>query len=232
MARARTEEKRREIVDVASKLFEEHGFERTSMSMIAERLGGSKATLYGYFRSKEQLLAAVLLYDVTEEADRLMNELLSSSDLREGLIKLGIAYMTRRLSATPIANVRMVATQPAGSTVGKEFFERVLGPAWERLAKRFAAMMEQGLLRKADPWVAAMHWKGLNEWDMFEKRLLGAIDGPDPELLKRSATLAADAFLTLYGADGDTTGTKATRRKPAKAGKPARGFRTSPSPTG
>lgn len=199
--RVRTEEKRREIVDVASELFQEHGFERTSMSMIAERLGGSKATLYGYFKSKDQLLAAVLLYDVTDQADRLMNEFLSSADLREGLTKLGVAYMTRRLSAVPIANVRMVANQPAGSTIGKEFFERVLGPAWQRLANRFKLLMDQGLLRRADPWVAAMHWKGLNEWDMFEKRLLGAIEGPDPKEIQRASSLAADAFLQLYGAD-------------------------------
>jgi AcrR family transcriptional regulator len=212
VARVRTEEKRREIVDVASELFEQHGFERTSMSMIADRLGGSKATLYGYFRSKEQLLAAVLLYDVTEEADRLMNELLSSKDLRDGLIKLGIAYMTRRLSATPIANIRMVATQPAGSTVGKEFFDRVLGPAWQRLARRFGLMMDQGLLKRADPWVAAMHWKGLNEWDMFEKRLLGAIDGPDPELLQKSSALAADAFLKLYGVEKGRKSSPKARR--------------------
>ncbi|GAA4752592.1 TetR family multidrug efflux transcriptional regulator VceR [Sphingomonas daechungensis] len=204
--RVRTEEKKREIVDVAAELFHEHGFERTSMSMIAERLGGSKATLYGYFQSKEQLLAAVLLYDVTDEADRLMNEFLSSGDLRDGLIKLGIAYMTRRLSPVPIANVRMVATQPADSPVGKEFFERVLGPAWDRLARRFALMMDEGLLKRADPWVVAMHWKGLNEWDMFEKRLLGAIDGPDPELLKKSSTLAAEAFLQLYGTDESRAG--------------------------
>ena len=195
--RVRTEEKRREIVDVASELFEEHGFERTSMSMISERLGGSKATLYGYFKSKEQLLAAVLLYDVTDQADRLMNEFLSSDDLRDGLIKLGVAYMTRRLSSVPIANVRMVANQPADSTLGKEFFERVLQPAWQRLARRFELMMDKGLLKRADPWVAAMHWKGLNEWDMFEKRLLGAIRGPDPDEINRASTLAADAFLKL-----------------------------------
>lgn len=201
MARVRTEEKRREIVAVAAQLFEEHGFERTSMSMIADRLGGSKATLYGYFKSKEELLSAVLLYDVTDEADRLMNEFLSSEDLRDGLVRLGVAYMTRRLSAVPIANVKMVATQPADSTIGRDFFERVLGPAWQRLADRFASMMEQGLLRKADPWVVAMHWKGLNEWDLFERRLLGAIDGPDPRVLKKVSTLAADAFLKLYGAE-------------------------------
>ena len=209
--RVRTEEKRREIVDVASELFEEHGFERTSMSMISERLGGSKATLYGYFKSKEQLLAAVLLYDVTDQADRLMNEFLSSDDLRDGLIKLGVAYMTRRLSSVPIANVRMVANQPADSTLGKEFFERVLQPAWQRLARRFELMMDQGLLKRADPWVAAMHWKGLNEWDMFEKRLLGAIRGPDLDEINRASTLAADAFLKLYGPE------KAAKKAKAKA---------------
>jgi len=209
--RVRTEEKRREIVDVASELFEKHGFERTSMSMISERLGGSKATLYGYFKSKEQLLAAVLLYDVTDQADRLMNEFLSSDDLRDGLIKLGVAYMTRRLSSVPIANVRMVANQPADSTLGKEFFERVLQPAWQRLARRFELMMDQGLLKRADPWVAAMHWKGLNEWDMFEKRLLGAIRGPDPDEINRASTLAADAFLKLYGPE------KAAKKAKAKA---------------
>lgn len=209
MVRVRTEKKRRQIVDVAAELFEKHGFDRTSMSMIAERLGGSKATLYGYFKSKEELLEAVLVYDVTEQADRLMNEFLSQKSLRQGLIQLGIAYMTRRLSDGPIANVRNVATQPKGSTIGKEFYETVLRPAWERLARRFKLMMNEGVLRRSDPWIAAMHWKGLNEWDMFEKRLLGAIDGPDPKEIAKASKAAADAFLSIYGANGQ----KAARRK-------------------
>src|ERR1051325_2898606 len=119
--RGRNEEKRREIVRIASDLFHENGFDRTSMSMISEKLGGSKATLYGYFSSKEELLAATLVYDVTEEADRLMNEFLANKNLREGLIQLGTAYLMRRLSSGPIANVRMVSTQPAGSEIGKNF---------------------------------------------------------------------------------------------------------------
>ena len=202
MVRVRTEEKRREIVDVAAELFERHGFDRTSMSMIAERLGGSKATLYGYFKSKEELLEAASIYDVTEQADNLMNEFLSQKNVRDGLVKLGIAYMTRRLSAIPIANVRNDANQPHGSTIGKRFYENVLGPAWQRLAKRFKLMMDEGILKPADPWIAAMHWKGLNEWDMFERRLLGAIDGPDPKEIQKASKAAADAFLILYGANG------------------------------
>lgn len=197
--RVRTEGKRQEIVQIATELFEKNGFERTSMSMISERVGGSKATLYGYFRSKEELLHAVLNYDVTTEAERLMNELLSGENLRDGLIALGIAYMTRRLSSVPISNVRMVATQPPGSTVGKEFYENVLGPAWKRLARRFEMLMDEGRLRRADPWVAAMQWKGMCEWDMFEKRLLGAIQEGDPVEIKKAAIFAADSFLVLYG---------------------------------
>jgi AcrR family transcriptional regulator len=216
VVRVRTEEKRREIVDVASQLFQELGYERTSMSLISERLGGSKATLYGYFKSKEELLQSVLVYDVTTEADRLMNEFLSGKNLREGLITLGCAYMHRRLSPGPIANVRIVATQPEGSTIGKEFYENVLGPAWERLANRFQILMEAGILIRADSWIAAMQWKGMCEWDMFERRLLGAIKEADPDEIRRASIAAADAFLKLYGADVQAKKAKPSTSKTAK----------------
>jgi AcrR family transcriptional regulator len=213
--RVRTEEKRREIVRVASDLFHDNGYERTSMSMISEKLGGSKATLYGYFSSKEELLAATLVYDVTEEADRLMNEFLANKNLREGLIQLGTAYLMRRLSSGPIANVRMVSTQPAGSDIGANFYRTVLRPAWQRLADRLEMMMDEGILKRADPWVTAMHWKGLNEWDFFEKRLLGAMPGP-PENVQEVATLAADAFLEIYGVNGKKAGKREHPKGPLK----------------
>ncbi len=78
--RVRTEEKRLEIIRMAAELFDELGYERSSMSAIAARVGGSKATLYGYFASKEDLLRAVLDRDVSEEAERLMQEFLSEED--------------------------------------------------------------------------------------------------------------------------------------------------------
>lgn len=197
--RVRTKAKRQEIIDIAAELFQENGYDRTSVSMISDRLGGSKATLYGYFRSKEELLHAVLDYDVTEQADRLTQEFLGAKDLRDGLIKLGIAYMTRRLSKGPITNVRIISNQPNDSGIGKEFYDRVLRPAWQRLSNRMEVLMGEGLLKRADPWVAAMQWKGLCEWDMFEKRLLGAIPEGDPQEIMRAATHAADAFLQIYG---------------------------------
>ena len=59
-------------------------------------------------------------------------------------------------------------------------------------------MMKEGRLKFADPWVTAMHWKGLNEWDMLEKHLLCANAGDDPNDIVTAATAAADAFLKVY----------------------------------
>ena len=196
--RMRTEERRHEIIRIAAALFEEHGYERTSMSAIAGRAGGSKGTLYAYFESKEDLLRAVLDHEVTEESDRLIQKFLAEKDLRGGLIRLGISYLSRHQARA--ATIRTVANQP----IAEEFYERVLRPAWQRLADRFAAMMKEGRLKFADPWITAMHWKGLNEWDMLEKHLLYASAGSHPNEIVTAATAATDAFLQVYAPSPDT----------------------------
>lgn len=211
--RVRTDEKRQEIVKVAAELFEHYGFDRTSMSMISDRLGGSKATLYGYFKSKDELFQAVVDYDIPAHSERLMQEFFSGKDLKDSFTKLGIAFLTRLLSPTPIANMRMMANRPEGSDISKTFYKETLRPAWERLAYRIQVLMDEGQLRKADPWVAAMHWKGMNEGDLLDRRLLGIEKEIDSAEILASATAAAEAFLKLYGPDKAPVETKARAKK-------------------
>lgn len=64
MARPRAADhdtKRRAILDRATALFAERGYQGTSMIDIAEACGSSKALLYHYYRNKEQLLYDILL---------------------------------------------------------------------------------------------------------------------------------------------------------------------------
>ena len=63
--RAKSETRRQAILDAAAQVFQETGFERTTMAAICERLGYSKATLYNYFPSKETLFSAVV-FEATE----------------------------------------------------------------------------------------------------------------------------------------------------------------------
>ena len=199
--RTRSAEKRREIVRVAAKAFKELGYERTSMLTIAERLQGSKQTLYNYFPSKEELLRAVLDFDVGEVADRAMEEFLAEKNLRKALIRLGVVYLNGQLASPAMSNIRIVSTQPAESNLGEEFYENVLKPAWKRTAATFKSLMNEGRLKRSDPWLAVMHWKGLVLLDLFERRLLGAMKAPDPREVEAAAKGAADAFLKLYGPD-------------------------------
>jgi AcrR family transcriptional regulator len=50
---------RAQILTAAAELFRAHGYRATTLEELARRLGISKKTLYGHFRSKEDLLAAI-----------------------------------------------------------------------------------------------------------------------------------------------------------------------------
>ncbi len=54
------EDRKQEIVDKAADLFATHSFLGTSINDIAAACGFSKSLLYHYFKSKEELLAAVM----------------------------------------------------------------------------------------------------------------------------------------------------------------------------
>jgi AcrR family transcriptional regulator len=47
------------MIDAATELFAEHGFEDVTMAEIADRAGVSRATVFNYFRSKNALLEAI-----------------------------------------------------------------------------------------------------------------------------------------------------------------------------
>ena len=57
---ANAKPRRDEILDQATRLFAERGYEGTSMADLAERVGMRKASLFYHFESKDALYAAVL----------------------------------------------------------------------------------------------------------------------------------------------------------------------------
>jgi AcrR family transcriptional regulator len=55
-----TTDSRQRFIDVAVRLFTEHSFAGTSLQMIADELGVTKAAVYYHFRTREDLLMAVV----------------------------------------------------------------------------------------------------------------------------------------------------------------------------
>ncbi len=94
--RARERERRRsEILDAAALLFAERGVEGASMDAIAERAELGKATLYYYFRTKEQLYQAVLEAGAEQfftELARVQTSFASPAEMVEALLEAFLRF--------------------------------------------------------------------------------------------------------------------------------------------
>jgi AcrR family transcriptional regulator len=214
--RTRTEERRQRIIDVAIKVFMEQGFERASMAEISERVGGSKATLYGYFSSKEELFIAGLRKIAAEEAANASAFLANAKSLREGLERFG--YWRLRTTLTPggFSVRRMIWSEASRETV-----QRLYGSAeqndssWARLAHQLGRAMERGEIRKADPWTAAQHYRGLLETDAAERAFLSFPTPLTDELLHKAVREGVDAFMRAYAPEPDAAVQRVPRKRKA-----------------
>ena len=70
MAKA-TKEKKLQIIKAAAKRFDKHGLAKTTLNEIARDLRIGKATLYGYFSSKEELFFSVLNWEGSQYLDEI-----------------------------------------------------------------------------------------------------------------------------------------------------------------
>jgi AcrR family transcriptional regulator len=195
--RVKSEEKRREIVAKAWESFKENGFERTTMSEISERVGGSKATLYGYYDSKEQLFAACLEQVIRDPADEVFTHLAGTAKLKTRLLNFARAMLEARLSEDLIAVEQALITEARRSELGELLRARFVQPQWRRLAAALDREMVAANLRKADPMLATWHFRGLVEADLVERRLHGERTITAHEI-KKAVEGGVDAFLRAY----------------------------------
>src|SRR5690348_9832704 len=124
---SRTDARRRAILDVASEVFLAQGYAATSMSEIAARLGGSKGTLYNYFRSKEELFGAFITEICQGRAAAIFDPVPPIGEgrsVRESLIEFGVSLMTFLWSEQLVALHRLIFAEVGRfPEIGRMFYE-------------------------------------------------------------------------------------------------------------
>lgn len=60
------EERRWQLIQAATELFSEQGYEKTSVNDIIQKIGVAKGTFYHYFKSKEEIADAVIQAQIEE----------------------------------------------------------------------------------------------------------------------------------------------------------------------
>jgi AcrR family transcriptional regulator len=99
--RRKTDQTRQRIIDAAYESFWRSGFTRANVDSIAERADLTKRTLYSYFRSKDDLLAAVLVRYGELAAQRLQRIGDRMPADRNGMIESFFGQLAGWASATP-----------------------------------------------------------------------------------------------------------------------------------
>jgi AcrR family transcriptional regulator len=199
--RVRTEAKRSDIVETAAAVFLEQGFARASMSEIATRLGGSKTTLYGYFRSKEELFMEVVVAEAAKQLLPAFEELDENSpDLRDALLPVAEKLVTFLLSPDAIAVHRMVMSEAGRSNIGQHYYLHGRQRGIEYIAAFLERASKIGKIRPCDFVVAATHLIALIESELLAPVHFGlARPAPTRLEIRHSTERAIDVFLSAYG---------------------------------
>lgn len=161
-----TQARRDAIVTAAAEVFLEIGYERASMDEVARRAGGSKATLYKYFASKETLFETVVRsYSarfLTEAANGLTLPENQHLSLEQKLTRFGedmLRVVTCDNQALQI--YRVVMGEAGHSDIGQLFLESGIRQSMEALAVEMSAAMERGELTPANPMLRAIQFTTL-----------------------------------------------------------------------
>lgn len=198
--RTKSEEKRQAILEIAAEVFRESGFERASMSEICARVGGSKATLYSYFPSKEELFFESI-HGTTELEFAAAHEVLdvSTEDIAATLRVFGERFLALLYSAKILAVRRLIVSESERSQLGPICYMRGPQRSQARISHFLASAMEQGKLRQADPTVAALHLRGLFESELLDRFLFQIDVSVTEDEIKAVVARAVDAFMAAYG---------------------------------
>ena len=179
---------RERVLRAATTSFLARGY-GSSVDDIARRAKVAKQTVYQHFASKDELFKEV----ARDLAKRVLVEL-EGGDIRESLLRFGLAYRSRALGAQGIATFRtLVPEVPRFRALARTMYANTAGEMVRRLAEFLSQKLEL-----ADPEFAAeMLLSMLTGHDRL-KRLFAVLPSAESEA-KRTARIV-DCFLKAFRA--------------------------------
>ncbi|HEX7156202.1 MAG TPA: TetR/AcrR family transcriptional regulator [Burkholderiaceae bacterium] len=200
----KSDSKRQAILDAAYRLFRTQGFERTSVSEITAQVGGSKATIYSYFASKEELFVECMIAAAENFTVGTYARLgATGADLCAALQDFGTSFLQFSFSADMVAVRRLMIAEAERSGTGRLFYAKITSMR-ANMAAFLSECMASGRLRRDDPVLAADQLRALLEAEVFEPLLLCARERSlDDAECALAASRAVAVFLRAYAPSGE-----------------------------
>jgi TetR/AcrR family transcriptional regulator, mexJK operon transcriptional repressor len=201
--RGARDDKREAIVRTAQQAFLADGYAETSMSSVAAKVGGSKATLYNYFKSKEELFAAICERKCGQFRQFLEDaEIESGGDLRATLLNFGEHFVEFVLSDDSVATFRMAIAEAARfPEIGQALYNSGVRQNQRRMTEFLEHAKEAGQLRSdAEVACAAEQFHDLCLSGIHRRRLWNITPCPSREEIRANVARAVDTFMRAFAA--------------------------------
>ncbi len=192
--------RREAILDVAQEVFLQEGFSAASMSSIAARLGGSKGTLYNYFKSKDELFESYVRRHCAWQSEAMFSLFPEEADIRGALRAIGVRYLKIVLSDFNLLNLRLIVAQSERSPqIGRAFYESGPLNGAARLAEFLSQATARGELCPCDPMVAAHQLIGLCQNRLMKARMCNAVPEPGDTEIRLEVDQSVETFMAAFG---------------------------------
>lgn len=199
--KSKRELRREAIIAAAKELFFTQGFERTSMDEIVVRVGGSKATLYSHFPSKDELLLSLVAH-MTQPAIAEALSVDPTQDFPDFLRALGRVTMRWLCSPDIIGMQRLAASEALRfPEFGRTYYEQGILPGLQQGALLFKSAMETGALRQGDPLLAANFLIEMCAGWAWRRQIWNIAPAPTSEEIGSRVDAAVETFLHGYNYD-------------------------------
>lgn len=186
--------KRQAIIKAATYLFLTHNYRSVSMDKIAQAAPVSKATLYNYFDSKNDLLAAVVQEICISIVQTVTQTLSTTDDIKSNLRKIASTLVDVIYSTGGLAIHRLlVAESHEFPELGQMVYDNGMRPASEQLKIYLQQLNDSGHFSIPNPDFAADAFCGLLKSDLHFQCLVG-VRPPPTELEKKQLIESAIAF--------------------------------------
>lgn len=196
-------ERRRAIIAAARRAFLRQGYGNTSMSAIAAAIGGSKATLWSYFKNKNELFDAVVDDMIDQYGEALRFPLLPDDDPRATLEAYAVSVLTTITRPQVVALHRIITGEASRfPQLGAAMEEKAILRAHERVAEWLETQIAAGRIDALDPHLLARQFGALCQGGEFHRYVIGARSRPSTEVIAAEAAQITDMFLRAYGRGG------------------------------
>lgn len=190
--------KRQSIINGATTLFLNHGFNATSMDKIAQSAPVSKATLYKYFASKNDLLVAV----IDELCGSLWHSMegvpIDSENVEHNLKKIASAFVDLIFSKEGLAIYRLIVAECYDfPELGKLVYGAGPKSALFQLEQYLGGLNQRDQFSITDPAFAADSFFSLLKCDLHFQCLLG-IKAP-PTIAEKTALINQVVAIYMQG---------------------------------